>query len=310
MRSIATTREQNLAERLGYGPHVRLLIVHADDLGIARAVNTAFFRGLGTGLINSGSVMVPCPWFSDVVAFAQSRPNADIGLHLTLTRDRAEDWWRPVAPRTRVPSLVDEQGYFLQEWTSDTRIDPHEVEIELRTQIEKAYEAGLRPTHLDSHQFRLLRRGRDLFVVYLEVGRQYHLPVLIPREWFFRFPYLQSSLTRRDVVLDRMVTINSKVTPEQWPDFYHRALKELQPGVTEFLIHPGLDNEELRAAFEDRPQWGAAWRQRDFDYFTSDAFQGMLAKYDIKLITWREIATRLQSSDWLRNLCRIVRRRP
>ena len=71
-------------------------------------------------------------------------------------------------------------------------------------------------------------------------------------------------------------------------------LEKLPPGVTELLIHPGYDNEELRAFFEDRPEWGAAWRQRDFDFFTSDEFRALLAKYDIKLITWREIATRQQ----------------
>jgi hypothetical protein len=125
------------------------------------------------------------------------------------------------------------------------------------------------------------------------LGREYHLPVLVTREWFSRFPYLQRSLTGRDVVLDRIVIINSKVTPEQWPAFYHRALEKLPPGVTEFLIHPGHDNEELRAFFEDRPAWGAAWRQRDFDFFTSDEFRTLLAKYDIQLITWREIATRV-----------------
>ena len=212
-----------MGERLGYGPHARLLIVHADDLGFAQSANTAFISGLATGLINSGSVMVPCPWFSEVAAFAQAHPEADIGLHLTLTSERAKDRWAPVASRTQVPSLVDPHGYFLERWTSETRISPREVEIELRAQIEKAYAAGLRPTHLDSHQFRLQMRGRDLFEVYLGLGREYHLPVLVARGWFTRYPYLQFSLTRRDVVLDRIVTINAKVTPEQWPAFYRRA---------------------------------------------------------------------------------------
>ena len=61
-----------LGVRLGYGPDQRLLIVHADDLAIAHAVNAAIIKGLGTGLINSASVMVPCPWFSEVAAFAGS----------------------------------------------------------------------------------------------------------------------------------------------------------------------------------------------------------------------------------------------
>jgi hypothetical protein len=300
--ALGKTRVQTLGERLGYGPQARLLIVHADDLGFAQAANAAFVNGLSTGLINSGSAMVPCPWFSEIAAFAQAHPDADIGLHLTLTSERAKCRWEPVASRTQVPSLVDREGYLLQEWTSDTRINPREVEIELRAQIEKAYAGGFRPTHLDSHQFCLQTRGRDLFEVYLGLAREYRLPVLVAREWFTRYPYLQSSLTRRDVVLDRVVLINSKVTPEQWPAFYGRALERLPPGVTEFLIHPGYDNEELRAFFEDRPAWGAAWRQRDFDFFTSDEFRALLAKEHIKLITWREITNRLRSYwPWVRS---------
>lgn len=132
----AAGQKQTLAERLGYGPQQRLLIVHADDLGIAHSVNAAFIRGFGTGLINSGSVMVPCPWFPEVVAFARRCPGADIGLHLTLTSERTAYRWGPVAPRTQVPSLVDEVGYFRQTWTAETRVSPREVELELRAQIE------------------------------------------------------------------------------------------------------------------------------------------------------------------------------
>jgi predicted glycoside hydrolase/deacetylase ChbG (UPF0249 family) len=284
---------RNLGERLGYDRDARLLIVHADDLGLAQSVNAAFISGLKTGLINSGSAMVPCPWFSEIAAFASAHPDADIGLHLTLTNERTKNLFAPISPRTDVSSLVDEQGYFLQEWTPETRIDPREVEIELRAQIDRAYASGLRPTHLDSHQFRLQMGGGDLFVVYLALARAYRLPVLISRQWFNRYPYLQSSLTRHDVVLDRIATINSKVIPEEWPDFYRRTLEKLPPGVSEILIHPGYDNDELRAFFEHRPEWGAPWRQRDFDFFTSDAFRNLLIEFDVKLITWREVAARL-----------------
>lgn len=289
------TQVQTLGERLGFGPRARLLIVHADDLGLAQAVNTAFIDGLETGLINSGSAMVPCPRFSEVASFAQAHPDTDIGLHLTLTSESAMQRWAPIASQAQVPTLVDQQGYLLQEWTPETPVDPGEVEIELRAQIEKAYAAGLRPTHLDSHQFRLQLGRRDLFEAYLGLAREYQLPVLLSREWFSRVPHLQASLTPRDLVLDRIVTISSRMAPEQWPAFYRRVLEELPPGVTELLIHPGYDNEELRAFFEGRLPWGAAWRQRDFEFLTSDEFRVLLANNDIKLINWRAIASRLAS---------------
>jgi chitin disaccharide deacetylase len=91
-------------------------------------------------------------------------------------------------------------------------------------------------------------------------------------------------------VLDHTVTIEPSVPPEKWAEFYTTALKNLKPGVTEFVIHPGFDDEELRAATRERPTWGSAWRQRDFDFFTSDQFREILDQQKIKLITWRELA--------------------
>jgi chitin disaccharide deacetylase len=286
---------ESLGTRLGYGPHERLLIVHADDLGIAHAINTAFISGFTTGLINSGSVMVPGRSLEEIAAFARAHPEADIGLHLTLTSDSAKNPWAPVALPSQVPSIIDGHGNLLAQWTSSTRVNAHEVEIELRAQIEKAHACGIRPTHLDSHRFLLHKGGAGVFEVYLRVAREHQLPVMVPRHWLPRLPYLQSALAEHDVVLDRMVIINGRVTPEQWSTFYRHALESLPPGVSEILIHPGYDNAELQQFFEHRLPWGAAWRQRDFDFFTSDVFRDLLSQHDIKLITWREIAARLSS---------------
>jgi predicted glycoside hydrolase/deacetylase ChbG (UPF0249 family) len=280
-----------LAEELGYGPDAKLLIVHADDLGLAQSVNAAFISGVQTGLINSGSAMVPCRHFPEIASFASSRPDVDMGLHLTLTSEQAAHRWASVAPPAQVPSLLDDQGYLPEKWTVETRISLRELEIELRAQIEKAYAAGLRPTHLDCHQYVLLGT-RDVYELYVRLAHAYHLPVLISREWFARIPYLQPLLSPHDVVLDRVVIIQGNVTPEQWPNFYYRALGKIPPGITEFLLHPGYDNEELRTFFENRPAWGAAWRQRDFDFFTSEGFRTCLAENNIKLTTWRELALR------------------
>jgi hypothetical protein len=90
-------------------------------------------------------------------------------------------------------------------------------------------------------------------------------------------------------VLDHTVTIEPEVPPEKWREFYLTALKNLQPGVTEFVIHPGFDDEELRAATRERSTWGSAWRQRDYDFFVSEEFRKILAQQNIKLITWREL---------------------
>jgi len=238
--------------------------------------------------------MVPCPAFPEIAAFARAHPDADIGLHLTLTTARPAYPWAPVATAAKVPSLVDRDGHFHQAWTQEIRIVPEEVEIELCAQIDKALASGLRPTHIDSHQFLLQKKNAGLFEVYVRTGRRYGLPLLISRQWFATLSHLRPLLGPDDVVLDRIITISPDVTSGQWPAFYRQALEELPRGVSEFLIHPGLDDRELQTFYGGRQDWGAAWRQRDFDFFTSDDFADLLEKENIQLITWREITARLQ----------------
>ena len=290
LSSTLAVSAQTLADRLGYPPGTKLIIVHADDLGETHAVNAAAIKALEARTINSASLMVPCPWFPEIADYAQSHPDADFGLHLTLTSERVFYRWGPVASRDKVPSVVDENGYFHHDWEQNEHIDAKEVEIELRAQIDRALEMGVHPTHLDSHQYRLIMSGKELFDVILRVAHAYKLPVFVTRDWFADHPYLQSSLGPDDVVVDHTVTIEPEVPPEKWTEFYLAALKNLQPGVTEFVIHPGYDDEELRAATRERSTWGAAWRQRDYDFFTSDQFRQVLGQQNIKLITWRELA--------------------
>ena len=288
--SACLASAQTLAERLGFPPGTKLIIVHADDLGETHAVNAAAMKALEGGSINSASLMVPCPWFPEMADYAKSHPEADLGLHLTLTSERIYYRWGPVASGDRVASLVDGNGYFYHDWEAHQPINAKEVEIELRAQVERALAMGVHPTHLDSHQYRLIMSGKELFDAMLRVAHDYNLPVFVTRDWFAEHPYLQSSLGPGDIVLDHTVTIEPEVPPEKWADFYINALKNLNPGVTEFVIHPGFDDEELRAATRERPTWGAAWRQRDYDFFTSEQFREILAQQNIKTITWRELA--------------------
>ncbi len=284
------TAAQTLAEKLGYPKDAKLLIIHADDVAETHAVNAATFQALESGAVNSASIMVPCPWFPEAADYAKTHPDADFGLHLTLTSERLYYRWGPVAARDKVPSLVDSNGYFHHDWEQHPRIDPRDVETELRAQIERALAMGVRPTHFDSHQYRLIENGREIFQVLLRLGHEYNVPVFVARDWFAEHAYLEASLGLRDLVIDHTVTISPDVPAEDWANFYRDALKNLQPGVTEFVIHVGLADEELRAATRERTTWGAAWRQRDFDFFMSKEFRSLLEQQHIKLITWRELA--------------------
>jgi predicted glycoside hydrolase/deacetylase ChbG (UPF0249 family) len=285
----AHAQEKTIAERLGYPRDAKLLIVHADDLGMAHSVNAATIKAFETGLVSSGSIMVPCPWFSEIAAYARANPRADLGLHLTLTSEWTSFRWGPLSSKDRVSSLLDKDGYFYPlETDAASHADPKEVELEITAQVERARASGVQPTHLDSHMGTLYQ-NKALFEVFLRVARKYKLPVRVARAWFGRADFPAEILKTDDVYIDRVLDINTSVAANDWASFYSDAIKKLEPGVTEVVIHLAYDDAEMRGATFDHPNWGAAWRQRDLDFFTSDAFRKLLQENQIKLITWREL---------------------
>jgi chitin disaccharide deacetylase len=288
---------RSLGEKLGFARDTKLLIIHADDVGMTHSVNAATIKALETGPVNSASIMVPCPWFPEIADYAKTHSDMDFGLHLTLTSERVYYRWGSVASKDKVPSLVDENGYFHHDWSRETRIDPREAEIELRAQIDRAYAMGIRPTHLDSHQYRLIGNGKDLFEVFLRLGHAYKLPVFVTRDWFAEQPYLEGNLSPDDIVIDHTVTIDPGVPSEKWAAFYNSALENLKPGITEFVIHLAFADDEMKAATRERDTWGAAWRQRDFDFFTSEEFRRLLQAQNVKLVTWRQLASAHKNSS-------------
>ena len=221
----ASAQNRSLAERLGYAADAKLLIVHADDLGMSHSVNLATIKGFESGLVNSGSIMVPCPWFSEIAAYARANPQADLGLHLTLTSEWTSFRWGPVTSKDRVSSLLDKNGYFhLTEVDAATKADVKEVEAEIRAQVERARAFGIQPTHLDSHMGTLYQ-SKELFEVFLKVAREYKLPVRVAREWASRADFLMTMLKPDDAYIDRVLDINPAVAPQDWGKFYTRRLR-------------------------------------------------------------------------------------
>ncbi|HJQ34742.1 MAG TPA: polysaccharide deacetylase family protein [Pyrinomonadaceae bacterium] len=285
----ATVEVKSLAARLGYPEGAKLLIVHADDVGAAHSVNAATVKAFETGLVNSGSVMVPCPWLPEAAAYARAHPEADLGLHLTLTSEWKTYRWRGVVPADRTPTLYDAEGYlYPTESEAAAHISVSEAEAEVRAQIERARAFGIRPTHLDAHM-RTLYTTRPLFEMLLRVARENGLPVMVSREWFADMPFLPQALGPDGIVVERVLGADPSVAPARWPEFYADLIKNLRPGVSELIVHLGYDDEELRAVTQDHPNWGAAWRQRDFDFVTSPAFRRLLKENNVTLVTWREI---------------------
>ena len=296
-RSPSQSATRTLAERLGYPRDAKLLIVHADDLGAAHSINRASIRALESGLVSSASIMVPCPWLSEIAAYARSHPEADLGLHLTLTSEWSLYRWGPVLGKERVPSLLDSSGYLYPlENEAAAHMDIKEVEAEIRAQIARARAFGIQPTHLDSHMGTLYQ-SKALFETLLRVARENKLPFRVSQEWFIRASFMPSVLGPDDLVLDRTISIEPSVAPDDWSRFYTNEIKNLRPGVTDMIVHLAFADEEMKGISFGHPNWGAEWRQRDFDFVTSDAFRKLLKENNVKLITWREIGKLIEKTD-------------
>ena len=149
--SSLSAQTRTIAERLGHPADAKLLIIHADDLAVAHSVNVASFDALERGAVTSASIMVPTPWLTEVAAFARTHPNADLGLHLTITSEWETYRWGSVAPSSSVPSLLDSTGTFPKNVQPVVaRAKPEEIERELRAQVERALALGIRPALPDA----------------------------------------------------------------------------------------------------------------------------------------------------------------
>jgi len=284
----AIAQNKTVAERLGYPPDAKLLIIHADDLAVAHSVDSASFDALNRNAVTSASIMVPCPWLTEVASSAKEHPDADLGLHLTLTSEWKTYRWGPVASKDKVLSLLDSAAYFWPESpVAASHIKPEEAEREIRTQIERAIAAGIHPTHLDTHMGTLFNTP-ELFAVFASIAHDYHLPFLalrLPGE----LSKLLSLLSDKDIVVDSFIIANPSVHPGEWKDFYLNAVKNLKPGLTEMVVHLGHDDAELQAVMVDHPDYGAAWRQRDYEVMTSPEFKKALQDNNIILLKWKDL---------------------
>ena len=273
-------------ERLGYPKNARLLIIHADDLGMSHSVNRATFEALEKGWITSSSILVPCPWFPEVARFARTHPNADLGIHLALNSEWTDFRWAPLSARDKVPSLLDEQGYLpVDETIVAKQAKGPEAGIELQAQVDRALKAGIRLSHLDTHMTALVGSA-ELFHVYQAVGVQYKLPILVGD---YKIPS-GAALAPSESLVQQVIGIDPGIAPADWASWYKKALAALPPGVYEMIVHLAYDDEEMRGATWDHPDWGAAWRQLDLELVKSPDFQKFLRDQGFILITWRDLA--------------------
>ena len=282
---------RSIQERLGYPATAKLLILHADDVGMSHSVNRASLEALEKGWITSASILVPAPWFAEVATWARAHPNADLGIHLALNSEWTTLRWGPISGRSEVPTILAPDGYLPLLTDGVGRTNPREVERELRAQIDLARRSGVNITHLDSHMGALFG-AESVFNVYLGLGQSYGLPLLLERAIVPGAPPppAWAEPARRIALVDRVLQMGPGVSRDQWVQTYKNLLSPLGPGVYELIVHLAYDDEEMRGATFDHPAWGAAWRQWDFDLVRSADFHAWLKQQGFQLITWRELA--------------------
>ena len=233
-----------LAERLGFAPDAKVVIINCDDLGASHAGNAGIYESLRTGLATSATIMVPAPWAREA---ASRYRGEDVGVHLTLNAEHDRYRWGPIS---RAPSLLDGDGGFPR--TLDDlwdHADLDEARRELRAQIERAILWGFDVSHLDSHMGALQLRP-EFFDIYLDLALEFRLPVRLSgadTERAIGFPFRALAAEEGVLFPDHFVYaggVGSRRVIEA-------AVHDLRPGVTELYLHPALDTPEQRAFDDD-----------------------------------------------------------
>lgn len=301
-------RPNPILKKLGYRASDRLVIIHADDLGMCQASVAAAAKLFDFGLISSGAVMVPCPWFLEAAAYARAHPEADLGVHLTLTSEWENYRWGPVSTRDPRSGLLDEQGFFHRRADqTQAQADPDAAQRELAAQMDRALAAGIRPTHADTHMGTVAHP--KFMLGYIQLAIQYGVPPMMLRldadgwrevtrshagaaldeDAIAAAVQMVAQLEEMGIpLLDRIESLPLDVEPGEAPDWRInqavKALEGLPPGVTHFIIHPSQDTPELRAITPD-------WRCRVADYqaFLSSALKEKIRQLGVQVIGYRAL---------------------
>jgi chitin disaccharide deacetylase len=282
-----------------YAQGRRALVIHEDDVGMTHGSNVAFRELSERGVISSGSVMAPCPWFPETLEIAARNPSFDLGVHLTLNSEMRPMKWRPLTRPPKSAGLTDEYGYFWSDARSEWRhAEPEAVEAELRAQIDAAIAGGVDVTHLDAHCGAVM--SPKFLPTYRRLGDDYDLPIVLMRrvEGGNPRPPGTQAMSREfeqaadaedalgDPVFDLLFETPWDRTAEA-EGVYSEAIAGVPEGITFFAFHfsaPG----DLEAV---EPE-SARYRTDEYALFSSGKIEPILAKYGVTLIGMREIRDR------------------
>ncbi len=273
----------------------RYVVIHADDAGMSHSVNMATIDGMEKGIVSSASIMVPCAWFKEIAEYAKTHPEKDFGIHLTLNSEWDKYRWPPVAPREKVPSLIDEEGYMwggVGDIVANAKAD--EVATELRAQVQRALDFGVPVSHLDTHMGAVVSRP-DLAEVYVKLGIEFDIPVfflrvlppsaVLNKDLRTRGTQLIKMLDEANLpILDTMTQYYTKDSFEKKRDMYLKAIERTRPGVRYLIIHCGYNNEELQGITSS-----SELRDTDRRVFMDPDMIEKVTASGVEIIDWKQI---------------------
>jgi predicted glycoside hydrolase/deacetylase ChbG (UPF0249 family)/predicted neuraminidase len=292
------------AEKLGYPSGSKVLLLHMDDAGMCAEANGAVKRYITEGRVMSTAVMMPCPYADAFVKWAKDHPEADVGVHLTLTSEWRNYRWGPLTEKTKVPGLLDSEGMLWHEVPQVViHASPEEVETEVKTQIKRMKDLGLTPSHIDTHMGTMYG-SEDFLKVFIKVAHEYNIPANIIElsvpgiaERFKKEGYPIDDKVLRLIDgytlprLDNFTSVPPCATYEEKKKRFYELVLSLEPGLTEIIFHPSLLTENLKSIT-------GSWQQRvwEGEMFSDPEVINFLKEQDIIITTWKDITERFKSS--------------
>lgn len=257
------------------GLNNKTLLIRCDDIGMSHSVNMAAKELIDAGLIFSASVMVPCSWFDEAVDILKDYPQVSVGIHLTLNSEWKNYKWGPVAGVSAVSSLVDSMGYFFPSrakfFANNPKLD--EVETELRAQINKAINSGLKISYLDYHMGTAVDKP-EMRKIVEKFSEEYNLAI---------------SRYFGEVDLESMYGVSI----EEKENHLINTLDDLETGQINLLVcHIAKDNEEMRAMI-DLNSFGlkemSKHREAEFKALFSAVKSDVFNQRGIRLISYNDL---------------------
>lgn len=284
---MSVNNTQRLLRQFGLSEKDRVLIVHADDIGMCQSTLSAYEDMLEVGFMTSASVMVPCPWFPAVAEFCRRNSQVDMGVHMTLTCEWDVYRWRPLTTSDPASGLLDDEGYMPRRtnplWE---RASWETVRREYDAQIGRAKAAGIDITHIDDH---MMAMGHPRF---LSTFTDWTLAQGQPPRVFLQlrppesdWDHAQADAAQRADAAGMPVFHITGLPldqPDGQIDMTRQILRDLPAGFSLMIAHPAKDTPELRAIADD-------WRSRvaNYEALTSRALRDEAKNLGIHLVGFR-----------------------